>query len=93
LGYFTFNNLNLVDNDAAKPTEPNKVNCWDTFTFNNSTCTWDNDGTAKPKHKKVNCWDNTFQHHLYWDDGHLTPAAPEKANCWDTFTFNNLYLG
>jgi hypothetical protein len=21
------------------------VNCWDTFTFNNSTCTWDNDGT------------------------------------------------
>jgi hypothetical protein len=24
------------------------VNCWDTFTFNNSTCTWDNDGTAQP---------------------------------------------
>jgi hypothetical protein len=35
-----------------------KTNCWDTFTFNNSTCTWDNDGTAKPtRPTKVNCWD------------------------------------
>jgi hypothetical protein len=27
---------------------PEKANCWDTFTFNTSTCTWDNDGTAQP---------------------------------------------
>jgi hypothetical protein len=50
LGYFYFQHLYLCtwDNDGTQPAAPEKVNCWDTFTFNNSTCTWDNDGTAKP---------------------------------------------
>ncbi|MBX9889351.1 MAG: gliding motility-associated C-terminal domain-containing protein, partial [Flavobacteriaceae bacterium] len=37
------------NNDGtAKPAEPTKVNCWDTFTFNTSTCKWDNDNTPQP---------------------------------------------
>jgi hypothetical protein len=69
-----------------------KVNCWDTFTFNNSTCTWDNDGTTQPAApEKVNCWDTfTFNNTSTWDnDG--TTKAPEKVNCWDTH-FQHLYL-
>jgi hypothetical protein len=53
LGYFTFNIL-LVLGIMMEPHNPapEKVNCWDTFTFNNSTCTWDNDGTAQPANQK-----------------------------------------
>jgi hypothetical protein len=35
-----------------QPAAPEKANCWDTFTFNNSTCTWDNDGTTHLQHQK-----------------------------------------
>jgi hypothetical protein len=69
---------------TAKPTEPTKVNCWDTFTFNNSTCT----GIMMEQlnhSRKVNCWDtllSTIQLVL----GIMMepqPVAPEKVNCWD----------
>jgi hypothetical protein len=57
-----------------------KKNCWDTFTFNNSTCTWDNDGTTQPAApEKTNCWD--YFQHLYctWDnDGTAKPTAPTR---------------
>jgi hypothetical protein len=50
LGYFL--STCTWDNDGAKPATREKVNCWDTFTFNTSTCTWDNDGTTQPAEKK-----------------------------------------
>jgi hypothetical protein len=35
-----------------QPNQTKKVNCWDTFTFNNSTCTWDNDEPHNLQHQK-----------------------------------------
>jgi hypothetical protein len=32
-----------------KPAAPEKVNCWDTFTFNNSTCTNENAQSTEKK--------------------------------------------
>ncbi|MGL2995239.1 hypothetical protein ACSVH7_14625, partial [Flavobacterium sp. TSSA_36] len=40
------------------PTKPNKLNCWDNFVFNTTTCAWDNIGTQAVQPAKVNCWDN-----------------------------------
>jgi hypothetical protein len=59
------------------------VNCWDTFTFNTSTCTWDNDGTAKPAAPEKSELLGYFyfqQSTCTWDnDGTTQPAAPEKT--------------
>ncbi|TDE26721.1 hypothetical protein E0I61_16205, partial [Flavobacterium ranwuense] len=75
-----------------KPTEPAKVNCWDTYTFNTTTCAWVNNNTPKPTEPaKVNCWDTyTFNTTTCaWDKNNTTqPAEPAKVNCWDTYTFN-----
>jgi hypothetical protein len=71
-----------LDNDGtAKPTEPTKVNCWDTLLstpllvlgimMEPTTCST----------RKVNCWDTfTFNNSTCtWDnDGTAQPAAPEK---------------
>jgi hypothetical protein len=49
LGYFYFQIQPVLGiMMEPQPTAPEKTNCWDTFTFNDSTCNWDNDGTAKP---------------------------------------------
>ncbi len=38
--------------------KPVKVNCWDNFVYNISTCSWINTGTQAVQPAKVNCWDN-----------------------------------
>ena len=77
---------------TAQPTEPAKVNCWDTFTFNATTCEWVNNNTAQPSQPaKVNCWD-TFTFNAttcaWVNNNTAQPSQPAKVNCWDTFTFN-----
>jgi hypothetical protein len=41
-----------------------KWNCWDTFTFNNSTA-WDNDGTAQPAAPEKQTVGILYFQHLY----------------------------
>ena len=77
---------------TAQPTEPAKVNCWDTFTFNATTCEWVNNNTAQPSQPaKVNCWD-TFTFNTttcVWDNNNTAqPSQPAVVNCWDNFVFN-----
>jgi len=73
-----------------QPTEPAKINCWDTFTFDTTTCTWVNNNTTQPAQPaKVNCWDaftfNTAT--CAWDVTGAQPAQPTTA-CYETATFN-----
>jgi hypothetical protein len=62
------------------------VNCWDTFTFNNSTCTWDNDGTAKPAANKRTVGILYFQQSLLVLGIMMEQqtCSTRKVNCWDT---------
>jgi hypothetical protein len=52
LGYFTFNNLNLVDNDAAKPLSTNKVQLLGYFLLSTIQLVLGIDGTAQPVAQK-----------------------------------------
>jgi gliding motility-associated-like protein len=74
------------------PVEPVHANCWDTYTFNTTTCAWVNNDTAQPTQPAlVNCWDTyTFNTATCaWDNNNsVQPTEPAKVNCWDTFTFN-----
>ena len=77
---------------TSQPTEPAKVNCWDTFTFNTTTCEWVNNNTPQPTQPaNVNCWD-TFTFNTtscaWVNNNTAQPSQPAKLNCWDTFTFD-----
>ncbi|MFI0490171.1 gliding motility-associated C-terminal domain-containing protein [Flavobacterium sp.] len=75
----------------AKPAEPAKVNCWDTFTFNTTTCTWINNHSAKPvEPAKVNCWD-TFTFNTTtctWINNNTPKPAAPTVLCYQTATWN-----
>jgi hypothetical protein len=78
-----------------KTAQPEKTNCWDTFTFNDSTCTWDNDGKLNLlSQQKWTVGILYFQQfYLYLDnDGTAQPAAPEKSKLLGYFYFQQLYL-
>jgi hypothetical protein len=70
------------------------VNCWDTFTFNNSTCTWDNDGTAKPNKEKSELLGYfTFNNSTCtWDNDGTANNHSRKSELLGYFTFNNLLV-
>jgi hypothetical protein len=67
------------------------VNCWDTFTFNTSTCTWDNDGTAHnlQQPEKVN-WDTLLSTILLVIGIMMEPhnLQHQKSKLLGYFTFN-----
>jgi gliding motility-associated-like protein len=86
----TVNNTATVTVTGTKPAEPSKVNCWDNFVFNTTTCVWDNTGTKPAEPSKVNCWDNFVFNTTtcVWDNTGSKPAEPTTVNCWDNFVFN-----
>jgi hypothetical protein len=67
-----------------------KVNCWDTFTFNNLLVLGIMMEPHNLQHQKK-CWDTfTFNNSTCtWDNDGTANLQQEKVNCWDTFTFNN----
>ncbi|MCZ8230138.1 choice-of-anchor A family protein, partial [Flavobacterium sp.] len=75
----------------AAPAAPAKVNCWDTFTFNSTTCTWQVTGTkpAEPT-TALACWETrSFDTTTCtWKVTGTKSVEPAKLNCWDTFTFD-----
>ncbi len=70
--------------------KPVKVNCWDNFVYNISTCSWTNTGTQAVQPAKVNCWDNFVFNttSCAWINSGTQPIQPAKVNCWDNFVFN-----
>ncbi|MFB0903584.1 MAG: hypothetical protein QMB11_04320, partial [Nonlabens sp.] len=65
------------------PVEPVHANCWDTYTFNTTTCAWVNNDTAQPTQPAlVNCWDTyTFNTATCaWDNNNsVQPTEPAKV--------------
>jgi hypothetical protein len=64
--------------------------CYETATFNTTSCAWDVTGTQPAQPPVVNCWDNFVFNATtcVWDNTGTQPAQPPVVNCWDNFVFN-----
>ncbi|MGB6268714.1 MAG: T9SS type B sorting domain-containing protein, partial [Olleya sp.] len=72
-----------------QPLQPT-LECWETATFNNTTCVWDIVGT-QPTQPTIECWETaTFNNTTCtWDVTGTQPVQPTGLECWETTTFNN----
>lgn len=72
-----------------RPKEPEKINCWDEYVFNNTTCLWENVGTEPLELAPVNCWDKfTFNTNTCeWENIGTPPEEPVVA-CYQSATWN-----
>ena len=65
------------------------IACYETATFNTSTCSWEITGTQPVQPPIVNCWDNYVFNTTtcVWDNTGSQPVQPTLA-CYETATFN-----
>jgi len=69
---------------------PPTIECWETATVNNTTCSWDITGTQPDTPNGLECWETaTFNNtSCLWEVTGTQPAQP-ILECWETTTFNN----
>ena len=65
------------------------IACYETATFNTSTCSWEITGTQPVQPPIVNCWDNYVFNTTtcVWENTGSQPVQPTLA-CYETATFN-----
>jgi gliding motility-associated-like protein len=70
---------------------PPTLECWETATFNNATCSWDVTGDQPAVPTGLECWETaTFNNATcFWEVTGTQPAAPTGLECWEAATFNN----
>ena len=70
------------------PNQPT-LECWQTASINNSTCSWDIIGT-QPQQPNVACWQTaTFNNGICdWDLTGTQPVEPTVLECWESTLFN-----
>ena len=77
-----------VDPAPTPPLEPATA-CYETATFNTTSCVWDITGTQPIEPAVVNCWDNfVFNTTTCVWDNTGTQAAEPATTCYETATFN-----
>ncbi|MFM9050880.1 MAG: lamin tail domain-containing protein, partial [Bacteroidota bacterium] len=76
-------------NAGTQPQQPTLA-CYQTATFNSTTCQWDVTGT-QPQQPTLACYQSaTFNNTTcQWDVTGTQPTAPTNLSCWQTATFNN----
>lgn len=81
----TTQTMTIVVNTSVAPT----LECWETATFNNTTCSWDVTGT-QPVQPTLECYETaTFNNATcVWDITGTQPTQP-TLECWETATFND----
>ena len=70
---------------------PATTECWETATYNNTTCVWELSGTQPTEPTATNCWDD-FQFNdttCTWENQGTQPVEPTATNCWDDYQFDN----
>ena len=83
----TFNDLTCI-----YPTDvPSGLECYETATFNNSTCTWEVSGTQPAAPTGLACYETaTFNNTTcQWEVSGTQPVAPTGLACYESATFNN----
>ncbi|MDG5490678.1 GEVED domain-containing protein, partial [Psychroserpens sp. SPM9] len=71
--------------------EPATLECWETATYNYTTCEWDLSGTQPTEPTATNCWDD-YQFNdttCEWENQGTEPLEPAATNCWDDYQFDN----
>ncbi len=89
LDCITFSDIYAV-NVTQAPSFPT-LECWETATFNDATCSWDITGFQPSPPTGLECWETaTFNNtSCLWEVTGTQPAAPTGLECWETATFNN----
>ena len=79
----------IIVNEA--PVEPTNLECWETATFNNSTCLWEVTGTQPAAPTNLECWETATFNNVTcsWEVNGTQPVEPTNLECWETSTFNN----
>lgn len=86
----TFSNVfSVIVNQAVNP--PN-IECWQTATLNNTTCTWEITGTQPNEPTDLECWQSTTFNNVTcaWEVTGTQPEAPTAIECWQTAVFNDI---
>ncbi|MGB5418986.1 T9SS type B sorting domain-containing protein [Algibacter sp.] len=70
------------------PSQPT-IECWETATFNDTTCSWTVTG-SQPAQPTLECWETVSFNNTtcLWEVSGTQPAQP-TIDCWETATFNN----
>lgn len=65
--------------------------CWETATFNDSSCSWSVTGTQPEEPTGLECWEVTVFNNTTcsWDISGTQPTAPSNLECWETVTFDS----
>jgi gliding motility-associated-like protein len=81
---------NVAQLEINSMTSPPATACWETATFNTTTCTWDITGTQDPMPTGLACWETaTFNTTTcVWDVTGTQDPMPTGLACWETATFN-----
>jgi hypothetical protein len=71
-------------------TEEPATECWETATWNATTCSWDISGTQPAEPTDLECWETaTFNNTTcMWDVSGTKPTEPTDLECWETAIFN-----
>ena len=78
----------IIVNEA--PPAPTTA-CWETATFNDSSCSWSVTGTQPEEPTGLECWEVTVFNNTTcsWDISGTQPTAPSNLECWETVTFDS----
>ncbi|WP_439152439.1 T9SS type B sorting domain-containing protein [Winogradskyella sp.] len=83
----TLSDVYQITVNQAPP--PPTIACWETATFNDSTCSWTVTGSQPAAPTDLECWEMaTFNNTTcIWDVTGSQPTEP-AIECWETATFN-----
>lgn len=72
------------------PNEPD-IECWQTATLNNATCSWEITGTQPEEPSDLACWQTTVFNETTcdWDIIGTQPNEPD-IECWEIASFNDI---
>jgi len=84
----TFSDTYFITIDQA-PAAPN-IQCWETATFDDTTCSWTVTGTQPPAPTGLECWETaTFDTtSCSWSVSGTQPPMPTGLECWETTSFD-----
>uniref|UniRef100_UPI0037BFBC79 Ig-like domain-containing protein n=1 Tax=Flavobacterium sp. TaxID=239 RepID=UPI0037BFBC79 len=76
--------------NLCAPPAPTGLACWETASFNTSTCSWDVTGTQPDAPTGLACYETTAFNTTTcsWIVTGTQPVPPQIVNCWDNFVFN-----
>lgn len=82
---------NITLTITPAPQSPTGLACYETATFNPTSCEWEITGTMPTEPNATNCWDDyQFDNaSCSWTNNGTQSIEPNPTNCWDDYGFDN----